>query len=358
MESTLVGIARGMGCYFWSLWVIHLLFLCVMVAVLLVCGRMMQHYLVLGLELNLYAVPEELEAVFWYLDYLACSRLHQMKLLREHKMKMNAIKQMIEEEERNKKEGPSSSAGGGGGGGKKKRKKSKGGGKKKSGAASANDSKEEEEDVEDELRSVRDNIELNIERALAKGLHYFLAGVRRAALDPTLTPSAAVKTSTWVSYSCGLGEEGECDFMGWAIHDACAGVATLIGWQLRTRSSCNGLTGSITVSRRLERCNNRLWCRPPTTLRWAEEGDLWHVVDGCVRVHQLRGVVVAGALTLLGVVVDVTNGVRLDQLTDYSDLAVDFLLHRANEFFKVSKGRLCSQANGRRRRRRNDGHWR
>jgi len=142
--------------------------------------------LVLGLELALYAVPDEAQAVFWYLDFLVTSRVQQLRMLREQKERMGAIRQVMEEEEKakkaqavkqHKKKGKKGKGGGGGGG----KKGGEGGG---GGFGSGRKEEEEEEGhEEEEERLLREHYELNVDRMLAKGFHLFLAAVKHSLLQ-------------------------------------------------------------------------------------------------------------------------------------------------------------------------------
>jgi hypothetical protein len=115
--------------------------------------RAMQHYLFLGLELELYG-PEEADCVLWYLDRVIMARLNMLVSMQQTKAHMEEQKRLLEEEEERRRPGG------------RKKKKNKG--------------KKKEEEPEDDSSNREDGIELNIQRMIVLGGQFFLAALAQA----------------------------------------------------------------------------------------------------------------------------------------------------------------------------------
>lgn len=148
--------------------------------------RAMQHYIVLGLELELF-MDEEVAAALWYLECLLKYRInvigHMQNLKRDmHHMRLRVLQEEEDAAEEEKRRGSPS-----GGSGRSNKKKGKGGAKDKAKGrakdqqqqASAAE-REEQQQLPDDSELREDTVELNVLCLLCRGSHHFITGMLRA----------------------------------------------------------------------------------------------------------------------------------------------------------------------------------
>ena len=143
--------------------------------VLFLTITLMDHYVELGVELQLFCTEYDLMTAFWYRDFLLSALLNQINTLRQMKQQM---KQTLALEQKQQQQDPSSRA--------TKGSKKKGKSKKSTGGPNTANGKANtesifaptEEDIEDEY----DLYVWNMKRVMCRGLVRFFAALRQGGL--------------------------------------------------------------------------------------------------------------------------------------------------------------------------------
>ncbi|VEU35220.1 unnamed protein product [Pseudo-nitzschia multistriata] len=169
--------------------------------VLCVTIDLMDHYVDLGVELQLHCNEEELGIVFWYRDFLTSSLLSQITTMRQTKMlakKMEVAEQVKRQQQQTQKQANNKTQKSGKKKGKQKKSSNSGGGNAGSIAMPITNP----EDIEDDF----DFLLLTLKRNMCRGMVRFFAAVRQAGLVPEkkyeFTTSQRIFEKRFELFSC------------------------------------------------------------------------------------------------------------------------------------------------------------